>query len=272
MMRKKSVLAIIVILIFTVSAFKIVQAQGNEEPALCLSFGAKYLSRYTAYGIDLAGENPAWGLSSSLSHESGFYSDAYFNRPVKTPYESQQVTFDIGYEKEVSTRFTMSAEFSQFFVSSDTVNLLSQFSNMISVNTEFDLIICDIGLSYDRFLGSAGANYFSLDISTFHDLKHVYILPILQAVFMSQSVDESFTVKGKGRHNIDQVAETTDLTGLANTMLSVVSIFPVFKNVSVTFVPTLILNHRDELSAESSQLVWNAGISYNFNFLKKIKR
>ncbi|MCK5077332.1 MAG: hypothetical protein KAR38_13200 [Calditrichia bacterium] len=270
-MRKNLVFAFIMILIFTISAFKIVQAEGNEESAFRLSFGAKYLSRFTAYGIDLAGENPAWGLNSSLSHKSGFYSDVYFTRPAKTPYESQQFTFDVGYEKEVSSRFTMSGEFSQFLVSSDTVNLLSQFSNMISVNAEFNLKNFDFGLSYDRFLGSSGANYFSLDISTFHDLGHVYILPILQVVFMSQSVDESFMVKGKGKHNINKTAVTSDLTGIANTILTVVTIFPVLKNVSLSFVPSLILNHQDELSAESSQLVWNAGISYNFNFLKKTK-
>ena len=260
------------ILIFTISAFKIVQAEGNDESAFRLSFGAKYLSRFTAYGIDLAGENPAWGLNSSLSHKSGFYSDVYFTRPAKTPYESQQFTFDIGYEKEVSSLITMFVEFSQFFTSSDTVNLLSQFSNMISVNAEFDLTIFDFGLSYDRFLGSTGASYLSVDISTFHDLKHVYILPILQVVFMSQSVDESFIVKGKGKHNINNTASTTDLTGIANTMLTVVTIFPVLKNVSISFVPSLILNHRDELSAESSQFVWNAGISYSFNFLNKINK
>ena len=105
-------------------------AQDNRNKDFRLSFAAKYLSRFTTYGIDLANESAALGLSSSLSHSSGFYGDAYFTNPTDSDVDAQQISLDIGYEKEFSEVFTLSGEFSQYFFSSDTANILSNFSTL----------------------------------------------------------------------------------------------------------------------------------------------
>jgi len=192
--------------------------------------------------------------------------DAHYTRPTSTQVEAQQWSFDIGFEKEFSSRFTMFAEFSQYRFASDTVNIFSQFSNLISINAEFDLTIFDLGLSYDRFLGDPGASYFSIDISTFHKISPVFIMPMLQVVFMSQTVEDRYLPKGKGKKKNDQIVETTDLTGLANTMLTLVAVYPVVENVSLSIVPSLILNHQSALSVESVRFVWNANLRYSFSF------
>ena len=264
---KKSVFTFAVVILIIFSSSNTVFAQDNRNKDFRLSFAAKYLSRFTAYGIDLAEESAAYGFSGSLSHSSGFYTDAFFTNPTNSDIDAQQTSIDIGYEKEFSEVLALSAEFSQYFFSTDTANILSQFSNAISVNAEFDLEIIDLGLSYDQFLGESGASYFSLDISTFQEIGPLYILPLYQAVFMSQTVDENILMKSKGKPKKNQTNSTsTEVSGLANSIITIAAIYPVMDNLSVSFTPTLIIGHNDDLSSESPNFVWNAGIRYRFRF------
>jgi hypothetical protein len=267
-MKRNSFFTVAVIFILSFSTNNILNAQDNRNTNFRLSFGAKYLNRFTAYGIDLAQESAAYGLSASLAHTSGFYTDANFTNPTNTSIDAQQTSFDIGYEYEFSEIFSLSAEFSQYFFSSDTSNILSQFSNSITLNAGFDLGVIDLGLSYDQFLGEPGASYFGLDISTFQEIGPLYILPLYQAVFISQTVDESILAKSKGKKKIIQATTvtTTTISGLANSIITVAMIYPATQNLSLSFTPSLILSHNDDLSSESSQFVWNVGARYRFHF------
>jgi hypothetical protein len=107
---------------------------------------------------------------------------------------------------------------------------------------------------------------FGIDASKFHKIGPVHILPILQLVFMSQTVEEIYTAKGKQKKKDNSISTSKELSGLVNTTITLVILFPIFKNTSLSFMPSLILNHQDELSEESSQFIWNAGIRYRFKF------
>jgi len=264
---KISIFTFALILLLSILKSNVLVAQDSRNDNFRLSFGAKYLSQFTAYGIDLANESAAYGFSTSLSHNSGFYGDVYFTSPTDSDVDAQQTSFDVGYEKEFSDFFTLSAEFSQHFFSSDTANILSQFSNSIAIGAELSFDFIDIGFSYDRFLGNDGASYFGLDISTFQEVGPFYVLPFYQAVFMSQTVDESILLKGKGKKKTSQTTSTTtEVSGLANSIITAAIIYPVTGNLSVSFTPVLIISHNKDLSSESSQFVWNAGLRYRFNF------
>ena len=130
----------------------------------------------------------------------------------------------------------------------------------------------DVGVSFDQFLGNSGASYFSFDVSRFQEVGPLYVLPMLQIVFISQEVENTKLPKSskkskKGNQVPTTVTgETTTLTGLANTIVTVVTILPVYENLSLSFVPTLILSHQDDLSTEPTQFVWNISARYRFNF------
>ena len=129
----------------------------------------------------------------------------------------------------------------------------------------FDVI--DLGFSYDQFLGNEGASYFSFDISTFQEMGPVYILPLYQAVFMSQTVDASILLKGKGKKKDSHInSATTNISGLANSILTTAIIYPVTNNLSISFIPSIIIGHNEDLSSESSQFVWNMGLRYRLSF------
>jgi len=259
--------SIFIIILFSIFTINILNAKDNRNEDFRLSFAAKYLSRFTAYGIDLASESAALGLSTSLSHNSGFYGDIYFTNPTDSDVDAQQTTVDVGYEREISDFFSVSAEYSQHFFSSDTVNILSSFSNSIAIGAELSFEFIDIGFSYDQFLGSESASYFSFDISTFQEVGPFYILPLYQAVFMSQTVDESFLLKGKKKKKENQtIFSTKEVSGLANSIITAAVIYPATDNLSVSFTPVLILSHNEDLSSESSQFIWNAGLRYRFSF------
>jgi len=254
-------------ILLSIFASNVLIAQDSRDEDFRLSFGAKYLSRFTAYGIDLASESAAYGLSSSLSHRSGFYGDAYFTNPTDSDVDAQQTSFDVGYEKEFSNFFSVSAEYSQHFFSSDTANILSSFSNSIAIGAELSFDFIDIGFSYDRFLGNDGASYYGLDISTFQEVGPLYILPLYQAVFMSQTVDESILLKGKKKKkNTQTISSTTEVSGLANSIIAAAVVYSATDNLSVSFTPVLILSHNEDLSSESSQFIWNAALRYRFSF------
>ena len=255
-------------LILIVTLLGRVEAQSSDENDFSLSIGTKYMSRFVAYGIDLADESPAWGFNMSLAHTSGFYLDGYYTDPTSASLDARQITFDLGYEHEFSDIFSIYAEFSRYFYSSDTVNVFAQFSNSISLNANVDLSVVDIGLSYDRFLSSEGASYFSFDISSFQEAGPLYLLPLIQVVFMSHTVDERYLNKGKPKKkpNGGSTVVTTTVTGLANTTLSLVAIYPVINHLYLTIVPSFIFYHQDALSIESTRFIWNAGLRYSIHF------
>ncbi len=231
-----------------------------------MSVGMKYLSRFVAYGIDLAGDSPAWGGNISVGHSSGLYADAYYTRPTNSIEDAQQIALDIGYEKDLSSRLSFYAEFGHYIYASDTVNIFSGFSNSISLNANINLEIFDLGLSYDRFLGSDGATYFSADISTFQEAGPVFLLPMVQFVFMSQIIEDRFLPKGKSKKGrAGESVVQTEITGLANTLVTLVAVYPLTGHLSLSFVPTLILNHKSELSVDSSRFVWHASLRYSFD-------
>jgi hypothetical protein len=264
-MFRKSLILFQLSLVFIISRANVLPAQVSET-AFNFVAGAKYYSRFTAYGINLSGDNPAWGINSGLGHESGLYADVYYTRPINEMNDEQQILFDVGYELDISPRFSMYAEYGYFIFSSDTLHAFARFSGTLSLNADIDLTFFDLGLSYDRFFGGTGATYYSIDVSTFRDLGPVYLLPILQVVIMSQTVEDRYLEKGKGKKKNNETVVGTTLTGLSNTMFTLVAIFPVFDQLSITFVPSLIFYHQSELSVDSSQFIWNAGIRYRLYF------
>ena len=149
-MKKTLIYILIVLLImFTRNAY----SQDKVLKDLKFSVGSKYQSRFTSYGIEMADESPALGLNLSISHTSGFYTDASFISPVKSELDANQISIDVGYEREISSFFSISAEFNQYFFSNDTLSLLSGFSNSIFLGADFSFDNFDVGVSLDQFFG-----------------------------------------------------------------------------------------------------------------------
>lgn len=242
-------------------------AVGQDDTAKDFKFyvGSKYQSRFTSYGIEMANESPAIGLNLSVSHASGFYSGASFVHPVESDLDANQILIDIGYEKEVSSFFLFSIEFNQYFFSNDTLSLLSGFSNSINFNTDFSFEKFDVGFSFDQFLGESGATYFSFDVSRFIEIKPFYVLPIAQIVFLSHEVDNPNLLKGKsGKKKSPQITDTENvtLTGLATTIVTVAAIYPASEKFSISLIPSLIISHQEDLSADILNFVWSIGFKY----------
>lgn len=243
-------------------------AQYDGAENFRLSLGAKYLSRFTAYGIDLAEDKTAVSFSSTVSHKSGISLNGYMTHPSDNSQNLRQWTFGLGYETELIPNFMLSAEYNHYFYNSDTVNILSPFSNAVSVGADIDLDFFDIGFSYDQFLGSSGATYFGFDISTFMEAGPLFILPIAQISFISQTIEDKFITKLKGRKRDSEPTQTneTSISGLASTIVTLVIIYPFSDNIYASFTPSAILSHQQDLAADSFRFVWSAGIRYRLSF------
>jgi hypothetical protein len=266
-MSEKLVIRILLLLSIFIFNLNVLYAQENDQEDLRLSLNLKYLSRFVSYGIDLADEQSALSIAASLSHRSGFSVAAQATRPNNGAEEAQQWAFSAEYEKELFSSLTLSADLTHYIYQSDTVNVLSQFSNSISIGANLELSLFDIGFSFDQFLGGSGASYYSFDVSTFRAIGPFYLLPLLQVTFMSQTVEESYLVKlgGKKKENLSAITTTTSLTGLANTMFTLVTFYPLSEKFNISIVPSIIISHQSDLSSESVRFVWNAGIRYNID-------
>jgi hypothetical protein len=259
---------ILIILFILFSGNKDLFAQGADAKNFKLSLRAKYMSRFTAYGIDLAEDQPAFALASSLSHESGISLGIHLTQPNDNGDNLRQWSFGLGFDKEILSGLTLTAEFGHYLYNSASINVLSSFSNSISAGADVDMDFVDIGISFDQFLGGSGATYFGFDISTFIDAGSIYVLPIVYVSFISQTIEGEILTKLKGKNKRDASGQATetDFSGLASTMTTIVFIYPLAENIYISFVPTGIWSHRDDLSSESFRFVWNAGLRYRITF------
>ena len=101
----------------------------------------------------------------------------------------QQWSIGAGYEWQISELLTLSGEYMHFVYSSDSVNILASLTNSLSLSAELSFDVVDVEFSYDTFLGTNSASYFGVDVSGFHQIGGISIVPLAQVTFMSQSVE-----------------------------------------------------------------------------------
>lgn len=257
-------LAIITFFSFSLS----VSAASQDDPEWGASAGIRYLSRYNAYGIDLS-DTPAASLSASFSHRSGFTFGLGALRTMGSAGELQHWSAAIGYELLLSEVLSLNAEFEHYEYASDSANVLAALANSISFGADLGFDPVTLGVSYDMYLGPSSASYFSLNVSSFYDLGPVYIVPLVQLTFMSQEVEDRLLMDGKGKKGAGMMTTTasaTSVTGLSSLSLHAVLILPVVEGLSFSIHPYYLYSPKSELSANSSRLLWSAGLRYSLEF------
>lgn len=248
----------------------------DEEPAnpWNISVGSRYMNRYTNYGLDLSQDRAALGYDLTVAHENGFSLSAGTVQTLGTGSALQQWSVGLGYEWRVSESFLLSGEYTHYAYADDSVNVLAALSNGVSFSAELSLDVVDVGFSYDTFLGTNSASYFSLDLSSFHQFSNITILPFAQITFMSQSVENRFlktnkTGMGKGgppSNSTTSTSSVTTVTGLSNFSVHLVLIYPIVDRLSISFHPSYQYSPKAEVAARTSQFIWSAGLRYSFDF------
>ena len=249
-------------------------AQEDElESPWNVSAAARYLSRYTNYGVDLSGDRAALAYNIGLAHEGGFNVSAGAINTVGTGGGLQQWSLGVGYDLQVSEVFTLSAEYTHFSYANDSVNVLATLTNALSFSAEISLGVVDVGFSYDTFLGTNSASYYGLDVSGFHQIGKVSIVPLAQVTFMSQDVEnrllKSNSGPGKGGPpfgSSSSSSSVTTVTGLSGLSLHLVLIYPLVDHLSFTFHPYYQYSPKAEVSTKTSRFVWSIGLRYSFDF------
>lgn len=236
-----------------------------------ISVGSRYMNRYTNYGLDLSNDRSAVGYDLALGHEKGFSVSSGAVQTLGAGGAFQQWHVGLGYEWQVSESFMISGEYTHYAYSDDSVNVLASLSNEVSFSAELSLDVVDVGFSYDTFLGSNSASYFSLDLSSFHQLGGISIVPLAQMTVMSQSVADRFlkgnkTGMGKGGPSSSSTTSVTTVAGLSNFSLHLILIYPIIEHLSISFHPSYQYSPKVEVAARTSQFVWSAGLRYSFDF------
>lgn len=247
------------------------KTQDDGDPKWSVSFGSRFLSRYTSYGVDLAGDQSAFSHSASLSHISGASAGIRAIQTLGTDAGLQSWSFDAGYDYELSDYLTLSAAYSYTSYKNDSVNVLAALSHSISLEAEFSFSLFSASLSYDTFLGGDGANYFSADVSTFLDFDRLLIVPLVQATFVSQEIDDVLLSKvkstsGKKSTGSNAVTSVTTITGLSSVSAHAVLSYRLLPGLRFSLHPMVLYSPKSELASSDIQFLWAAGIRYTKDF------
>ncbi len=245
--------------------FPALSQEEDEGGIWSVTTGAKYLSKFTSNGVDLSQDQPALSVNAGIAHASGL---SLAVNPVIVLGSNggyQQSSFALAYEKSLTTFVALGLEFAHHSFKSDTANALAGLANSFSVNCDFDLDPTSVSLSYSRYLGGGGANFFSAGISTFITFGDLVVIPLAQATFVSQTVSPLFLKSNKGKSKALLGTADVSVTGLSSLSLLMVFSYPVMEGLSASFTPAFTYT-PSELAARSSQLVWSAGLSYSMEF------
>lgn len=239
----------------------------RAQESWILSTGAVYMNRHTAYGIDLGNELSACALSASAGI-SGFSLGTDALRTLGAGGELQYWSLSAGYELALSDFLSVDAAFTHYEYSTDSANVLAPFENSIGLSLDLDADVVSAGLSYDRYLGGTGGSFIGLNFSSFVDLEHVWIVPLVHATFMSQEIEDkllkgSSKGMGGGSGGNSTVVTTTTVTGLSSVSLHAVILVPIVGGLTVSMHPSYLYSPKSELSASSSHFVWSVGLRYS---------
>jgi len=228
-----------------------------------------------AYGIDLGNEQSAAGFSLGVDHQSGFSAAVGGIHTLGDPAELQNWNVSVGYTWDVTEWMTLSAEYAYYSYVNDSANVLAALTNTIGVGFDLDLGSASLGLSYDTYLGTNSASYISLDASTFLSFGKVAVLPLAQATFMSQTVEDRLlktsgssagSGRGGGTTTTSTLTGVSTITGLSSVSVHVVFLYRIAEGWSLSFHPYYLYSPKAELSTSSSNFIWTAGLRYTIGF------
>ena len=251
------------------------QDTDEESTSWTISAGARYLSRYTAYGADLGSGQAALGYQLGLDHASGLSVGAGTIQTLGSDGILQHWSVDLGYTWQALDWLALSAEYSHYEYANDSANVLAPLTNSISIGLDTELGSWGLGLSYDAYLGTNTASYISADLSSAFVVGDLIIVPLAQATFMSQTIEDRLlkSISGKGSSGGSKgsggggsgtttsiTTLTSTITGLSSVSAHVVLAHPIVGGLSVSFHPYFLYSPKSELSTSNSQFLWSASV------------
>jgi hypothetical protein len=245
------------------------QTDDEEEGGWKFSTGVRYMNRFTRYGIDLSASQPAIAPTMGLRHKSGLSAglEGIFGAGSETGL--QRWSASLGYEHEFAEWIAASVEYTRLRYTNDTLNVLAGLSNAISISADVDFDDITISANFDSYLGSLGATYFGIDVSGLYEFGDVFIVPLAQVTFVSQTVSLSrLTTPGRGKHapaNGGGAVSTATLTGLSSASIHAVLLYPVTSSLRATFHSALLYTPQQEISTTSLQIIWSIGVRYSLS-------
>jgi len=242
----------------------------EEEGAQNWSFsaGAKYLSRYTTYGVDMSQDQPALSFDAGMFHASGFNFGAEAISTLGSSGGYRQSSVHVGYSHSFGEKWTALGMYTYHSYQSDTLSALAGLSSSLSFGLVYHLGPVNLSASYNMYFGGGTANYLSLGATSSFEVRDLSIEASTEASFASQTVDATLLPKnrGQGKGKQQQGSQlTTTVTGMSSLGVVVTLSYPVGKGFTASLTPSYLYSPTD-LSTRSSQFLWYAGLSYSVDF------
>jgi len=232
-----------------------------------LSAGMDYLSRYFRYGVDLGADQPALDWHADLSHKKGWLLGGDFVN-VMDGSGFQDGSLYGGYQYDFSENFFLRGEFTHYFYSDDSANILSTLLNEISLEAGLTVDSVEITFSYERFIDGTSANYYGATVLRTFTWGDLDFTPSFNASFISQTVSNTVLTKykQKGKKNLTLSGTSQNLSGFDGLEISVEAGYDLGAGFRAVVTPAFVYSPQDVLAFRTSQFIWTVGVAYSQSF------
>lgn len=233
------------------------------EPKWSVSAGVNFRNQQQKNGVDLSGGKPVIGSSLDIGHEIGLGLSFNSTHRLENGVKFQDLSYGLSYTYSVAEWMDLSADFTRYKYSSDTVNALAAQTGSVTLTADFYYKKLIIDVSVDRYLGTSDKQtYFSLAGLLLVRYKDLRITPMVSVSAVSYEID---TKRTKIKKNTVQTV-TKKALSLSSVMASVSLKYPLVSGISASFTPAIIYSPLDDLASDRLQITATVGVSYSVDF------
>jgi hypothetical protein len=223
-------------------------------------------------GVDLSGTNPTSNSSISLQHENGWNGRLAWSQMLGNEGGPLSWSAELGYDHSLTDWLDLSAGVSHTKYLTDSINPLSDLENSLSLGIAADLSVIDLGVSFEIYLGSDPAKYWTGDISRSFEFGDLSVDLSGSLTYMSQTIDagklNALAVKLKKKVAVDTMSSKNKITirGISSYCFDLVLRYDLGSGFKVYFDPSYNITPKGQVAAKDAQFSWTVGIRYSTDF------
>jgi hypothetical protein len=227
----------------------------------------------TRHGVSLSGMNSTLRSSVSILHENGFYGGLGWSSMLGSDGGPLNWSAYASYDYSLTDWLDLSAGISHTKYLVDSINAISDLENSLSFDITADLATIDLGFSFEVYLGSDPAKYWSADVGHTFTFGSLSVGLSAWLTYMSQKIDAgklsalAVTLK-KSKLGGDSTLTKgkISLSGISSYSFDVDIRYDLGAGFKVYINPSYMITPKGEVSSRDRQLWWAVGVRYSAEF------
>ncbi len=236
------------------------------------SFHNEYSKTKINKGVEVSNDLPTYAAFFSLGHSTGLSANIMWMRSLGDSSGFLYWSGAVGYEYSYKDNFTASASYSHTQYSSDSSSAIAALENNFTLSARYAFSFVNIGVSYEQYLGTYGAHFFSFDMNHEFEIGNLAITPSASIAFLSQTIEITRlnALKQQRMQNKKQVpnakTKTVDISGISSMQFGCEALYDLGKGFSLYATPEYVLTPKIETAKQARQFIFSIGAQYRAEF------